>query len=82
MPSTQLQVVLTFLRAMTSEDTSATEILATTLTEDYTYTFLPQSLGYPVRNKERFLAYARKTPLALFRNLQVRGVGSMPFYSY
>lgn len=70
-PSPQLKVALTWMRALSSTDPSSTELLATTLTEDYTYTFLPRSLGYPVRNKEQFLAYARKVPLSLFRDLQL-----------
>ncbi|CAL1714274.1 unnamed protein product [Somion occarium] len=70
-PSPQLKVALTWMRALSSADPSSTELLATTLTEDYTYAFLPRSLGYPVRNKEQFLAYARKVPFSLFRDPQL-----------
>ncbi|KAK7685626.1 hypothetical protein QCA50_010396 [Cerrena zonata] len=70
-PSPQLQVVLTWMRALSSANPDAAELLATTLTEDHTYHFLPRSLGYPSRNKEQFLAYARKVPLSLFRNPQL-----------
>ena len=71
-PSAQLQVVLTWMKALSSADPSAVELLGTTLTEDHTYHFLPRSLGYPARNKAQFLAYARKVPLSLFKNPQVR----------
>ena len=76
-PSAQLEVVLTWMRALSSADPSAAEILGTTLTEDHTYHFLPRSLGYPARNKAQFLAYARKVPLSLFKNPQVRCCSKM-----
>lgn len=73
-PSPQLQVVLKWMKALSSADPSAADVLASTLTEDHTYHFLPRSLGYPIRNKEQFLAYARKVPLSLVRNPQVRNL--------
>ena len=63
-PSRQLEVVLTWLDALTAKDISGVE--AATF-EDYVHEILPKSLGYETQTKKKYLEYLRSV-FPLFRD--------------
>ena len=67
-PSRQLEVVLTWLDALTAKDISGVE--AATF-EDYVHEILPKSLGYETQPKKKYLEYLRSV-FPLFRDFHVR----------
>lgn len=68
-PSPQLQVVLRWMDALTTDmDLKALESI---LTDDYTHQFIPQSLGDPVRNKAAYLEFSDTVLMRAVKDLQV-----------
>jgi len=57
MPSIQRQNTLAFLACMNARDYHG---LGNLVSENFTHTLLPASLGTPVRNKQQFLDFAKE----------------------